>query len=148
MIIRSIIKTLAQLISTTNTLAKGDLNVEIDTSYNDELSILAKSYQSMVDGLKEKVKLAEQIGKGDVDISVNLASEADILGLSLQHMADSLKAKVKLTEQISLGDLSVEVPLTSDSDTLGKALQNMVENLNNLLSQAIVGNCLEISEKI
>jgi methyl-accepting chemotaxis protein len=135
LIVGSIVQTLKQLVYTTDVLAQGDLNVAIDTSYHDELTQLAFSYQQLVGSLNSKVKLAEQIAVGNLELEVQLASDKDLLGKALQKMTEALRQKVKLTEQISLGNLAVEVPLSSDSDSLGKALQKMVENLNNLLSQ-------------
>lgn len=135
LIVGSIVKTLNRLVQTTDILVQGDLNVAIDTSYHDELTRLALSYQQLVVSLNSKVHLAKQIASGNLAVEVELASDRDLLGKTLQQMVEALRAKVKLTEQISLGNLAVEVPLSSEADALGKALQNMVENLNNLLSQ-------------
>lgn len=85
-----ILKSLREMKSGAQELAKGGVNVRVNTQANDEFGDLARSFVSMVAVLKNKVEVAEKIANGDLSMNVQLASEADVLGKAQQSMIGNL----------------------------------------------------------
>ncbi len=73
MLISKLIKPLYKLTEATKNLAKGDLQVNIQASQNDEIGVLGSAFQMMIDKLFEIVKGihlgAEQIATGSLSVS-------------------------------------------------------------------------------
>jgi methyl-accepting chemotaxis protein len=91
---QSIVKPLAEAIAVTKKVAEGDLNVEIDTSFNDELSELMKALKQMTDQLKD---IIENIVLG----SNNIAAASQELSSSSQQMSQGASEQATSVEQVS-----------------------------------------------
>jgi len=116
------------LIEIASEVAKGKINRSFQTNGKSLTGIKAAMSQ-MVESLKAKQRLAEEIALGDLHTEVQLASEDDLLGIALQKMMTNLRQKVKIAESVAEGNLTIRVPLASDQDTLGKSLRKMTESL-------------------
>lgn len=58
---------------------------------SDEIAEMQNALKNMTDGLREKIKFANSIGKAKYDINLNILSEKDQLGLSLIEMSENLQ---------------------------------------------------------
>ncbi len=98
--------------------------------------------RSIISPIKQGVKLAEDIGRGDYSVRLNMdrGDEIGTLANALDRMADSLSLNADVAEQIAEGRLNVQVKLASDKDQLGLAFQKMVASLNDSLSQVQVAS--------
>ena len=84
-ITRNILKSLAQSRNVANQVAEGDLKVELAAVSSNEIGQLFMAMQKMIDALKIKVQLAQNISEGNLTDDVVLASEEDTLGKALQE---------------------------------------------------------------
>ncbi len=128
-----LVKQIANLKQSANSLAAGDLEVNLQSPYQDEIAELNSSFQKMVNALQAKTKLAEKIGHGVLTDDAELSSDNDILGKSLQTMIESLRKKTEIAQEIAQGNLDIEIKLTSDGDALGTSFQQMIQTLNDVL---------------
>ncbi|MCG8337294.1 MAG: methyl-accepting chemotaxis protein [Proteobacteria bacterium] len=128
-----LVKQIANLKQSANSLAAGDLEVNLQSPYQDEIAELNNSFQKMVNALQAKIQLAEKIGDGVLTDDAELSSESDMLGKSLQNMIESLRKKTELAQEIARGNLDIEIKLTSDNDALGISFQQMIQTLNDVL---------------
>lgn len=74
-------------------LAKGEISDtnKLELSSKDEIGEMADSVNSLIDGLKETARFAENIGKGELNASYSPLSNNDLLGKSLLDMRSSLQ---------------------------------------------------------
>ena len=72
-------------------LALGDIQQDITFRSGDEVGKLADAFREMIDALKGKANVAEQIAKGNLGIEVKVASNDDVLGKAMGTMRESLK---------------------------------------------------------
>jgi methyl-accepting chemotaxis protein len=93
-ITRSITGPVKKAVVFAETVGIGDLSVRADINQSDEIGILAKTLNSMADGLEGKAKLAEAIAGGDLTQDAVLASDRDTLGHSLKKMLENLRSVV------------------------------------------------------
>jgi len=122
------------------TVAAGDLNINLASTGKDQ-GIFAE-IKNMVEGLQEKVNLAQQIAEGKLDQTVNLASRKDTLGIALQDMIANLNDVLGQTQlaslEISQGSESVSttsVELSEGSNRQAESLENISSSLNQLATQ-------------
>ncbi|MFN3404568.1 MAG: response regulator [Cytophagaceae bacterium] len=90
-IIRTIAVSLEKLSHAAGRIANGDVDVEINLPYNDEMGALGQTFQEMVRSINLYAASAETIGKGNYDVAVKVRSEKDKLGNALFKMKSNLR---------------------------------------------------------
>ncbi len=113
-LIRSITRPLAAMTEAAERIAEGDVDVEVDTSSQDEIGRLAKAFHASVEYLKHMVDAAGQIAEGNLAVEVEPRSEHDALGRAFSDM------RARIARMVS--DISKE------SDTVSTASQEMAHS--------------------
>ena len=128
----------------------GDLNfsqeqmasVRRDAQYTDETGYTAAAFLRMMDSLVEKVKILEQVSKGDLSVKVDKISNRDMLGTAIEDMTTNLNhmfAEIATASgQVSAGSSQI----THGAQLLAHASVEQSSTVHELLS-----NLNEISEK-
>lgn len=88
---RSIKQPLQKLVAATDSLALGDLSVDVDVSSRDEIGQLAESFNAMVVSLQVSAAALQKVAEGDLDVDVQVRSEKDTLGNSISALVTTLK---------------------------------------------------------
>jgi methyl-accepting chemotaxis protein len=92
---RTITDPLNELITVARAISdSGDLEHQIDVERKDELGDLARSFNNMIEYLKEMAAVSEGIAGGDLSCAVAPRSERDVLGHAFARMTDGLGALV------------------------------------------------------
>lgn len=91
LIIRSITKPLSASVALASAVAEGDLTVEIDTTRNDEIGILARTMGSMTDHLTQVVSDVRSSASHVAGGSEELSSSAQILSEGVSEQAASIE---------------------------------------------------------
>ena len=110
---KKLAKPIVQLKDVANHCAEtGDINVSFQVKTKDEISDLAKGFQSLLISMKEQAINAERIANGDLQINIEPKSEQDLLTVSMKKVVGELRNLVEelnhLTEGAISGDLSVK----------------------------------------
>ncbi|MCK5033765.1 MAG: GAF domain-containing protein, partial [Calditrichia bacterium] len=98
---RSITKPLQMIVKASSELASGNVDVELDTSSEDEIGDLAKATSMLVESTKDLTSAAEAIGQGEYDVEVNVRSDQDILSNAIVEMKTNLQ---KMTQENDIQD--------------------------------------------
>ncbi len=128
-LIRSVTSAVRLSADVANRLAEGDLEVDIDTTSNDEIGRLLQAMKRMVAYFQEMAAAAKQISRGDVSATVEPRAAHDTLGHAFRDMTQYLQETAALTKTIANGDLSTRIEPKSERDQLGVALRDMTKNL-------------------
>ncbi len=122
-------------------VAHGDLDIDLPDHGEEDTSLYA-AIRRMVDSLKEKAGLAQQIAAGNLTTTVSLASERDVLGIALQQMSANLNevlGQVQVAgEQIAAGSCQVSdasQSLSQGATESASSLEEISASLNQLASQ-------------
>ena len=92
---KSIITPLNLMISVARQIGdSGDLNQTVDISRNDEIGELARTFDKMVNYLKEMAAVSEAIAGGNLGLEVQPRSEKDTLALAFTSMIIGLRKLV------------------------------------------------------
>ncbi|MCF7949153.1 MAG: HAMP domain-containing protein [Spirochaetia bacterium] len=139
----SILKGLKQGVKLASRVAKGDLEASIDIQRRDEIGTLAEELQGMVENLKYKAHVVDEIANKNLKIEVEKSSAADQLGKSLIVMKESFNDALgqvnKAVEQINSGADQVSQAsqnLSQGATEQASSLQEITSSTNEINSQA------------
>lgn len=96
---KNITKPLEQIVVASDSLAGGDVNVNLSVHSEDEIGRLAASFRTMIENIREQANSAQRIAAGDLSVEIQPKSDQDILSISLKHVASELN---KLTVETTM----------------------------------------------
>lgn len=89
--ISDIVKDINRIKGAAEKIAKGDLNINLQTKSKNELGALADSFTDLITITKNFSEIAAAIGKGDYSVPIKIRSEQDTLGIALDNMKNDLQ---------------------------------------------------------
>ncbi len=140
--IYTFIRPLKQIAKMTDSIAAGDLNIELNsTDEKTELNTLLKSVSNLVEGLRKFTFSVEQITQGNLNITIEPRSNRDTLGVALRDMVSSLYSIVSSVrtsaEEVKVINLSMDLigsgqQLEQDNGKVATSVENMASVLEEL----------------
>ncbi|HEX7952855.1 MAG TPA: CHASE3 domain-containing protein [Burkholderiales bacterium] len=123
LITRDIARPLQELTVVAESITAGDLSVRVKVDpRNDEVGVLARAFDGMVQSLRTMAELAGQIAAGDLRSAFKPQSAKDVLGNAFARMVEDLRAQ---TESLIEG-----------ANVLGSAASEIVASTAQLASSA------------
>ncbi|HEY6971590.1 MAG TPA: methyl-accepting chemotaxis protein [Candidatus Angelobacter sp.] len=118
---KAITTPLAQLISVSGKIANsGDLDQKVEIHSQDEIGELARTFNNMVDYLREMAAVSQAIAGGDLSTEINPRSQRDTLGNAFREMTVGLRALVKSVRDSAAQVASGSNQVASASDDSAK----------------------------
>lgn len=119
-LIKGISVPVARLSEAARKLAIGDVDVDCTKLHDDDLGELMDEFAIMADGIKDQVRVADIIAKGDFTIDVKPRSDKDILGKSLR--------KLVVDENMTLNNIKeAGAQITVGSEQVASASQALAQ---------------------
>lgn len=104
---RGISSPINKVVAAAQSLAAGDMDVDVDIFTKDETGKLAESFRELVESTRAQALAAERIADGDLTVDVSIRSEKDLLGKKLSEMVHNLNDLMlnisSAAEQVSAG---------------------------------------------
>ena len=138
-VVRAITKPLSNMAETSQRIATGDLNVNVEVKSKDEVGLLSNAFNEMTLYLKNMARAASAISQGDVNTDITARSERDELGIAFRDMTVYLKGMADTAEKIADGDLRGDVTPRSEKDVLGRTFKKMVAGLREIITDIRTG---------
>ena len=113
-----------------NEISTGNINQNIEHNSKDEIGILANSFRSLIDYMKELASAAESIAENDLTIEVEPKSEQDVLGNSFKTMITNLTTMVKQLTSNSTELVSAATEIASSSEQMSKGAEDQSNQVN------------------
>src|SRR5260221_1306746 len=118
---KSITVPLSQLISVAGQIGNaGDLEQKVDITGEDEVAQLARTFNNMVQYLREMAGISEAIAGGDLSVEINPRSSRDTLGKAFREMTLGLRNLVKNVRDSAAQVASGSNQVASASDESAK----------------------------
>ncbi len=118
---KTITAPLVQLMEVTRQIAQsGDLDQKVEITSEDEVGQLARTFNSMVDYLREMAAVSEAIAGGDLSTEINPRSARDTLGNAFREMTFGLRSLVKSVRDSAAQVASGSNQVASASDDSAK----------------------------
>src|SRR6266498_868668 len=118
---KSITKPLTNLMQVTQQIGEsGDLDHRIDIQRNDEIGQLGRTFDGMVNYLKEMAGVSESIAGGDLTVQVQPRSKSDTLGNAFAKMTEGLRSLVRHVRDAASQVASASAQVAGASDESAK----------------------------
>ncbi len=118
---KAITSPLTQLISVSSQIANsGDLDQKVEIHSEDEIGDLARTFNNMVDYLREMAAISEAIAGGDLSAEISPRSQRDTLGNAFREMTFGLRSLVKNVRDSAAQVASGSNQVASASDDSAK----------------------------
>ncbi|MBD5095532.1 MAG: methyl-accepting chemotaxis protein [Lachnospiraceae bacterium] len=133
---------LAKLSEAARKLAIGDVDVDCQKINNDDLGDLMDDFAVMADGIRDQVRVADVIAKGDFTVDVRPRSDKDILGKSLK--------KLVMDENVTLNSIKeAGSQITVGSEQVASASQALAQGATEQASalEQITASMHEVTQR-
>jgi len=151
-LVRSITVPVKKLSEAASKLAIGDIDVDCEKIYNDDLGELMDNFQHMANGIREQTRIADIISKGDFTVEVTPRSEDDVLGHALRKLVTdenmTLNNIKESGEQIAVGSEQVanaSQALAQGATEQASALEEVTASMDEV-TQRTKNNATEAGE--
>jgi methyl-accepting chemotaxis protein len=121
LMIRQVVNPAQQMAATATTIAKGDVDQQVDFVRNDELGDLANAFRNTIAYLQEMAGTADRMAQNDLTANVTPRSEKDVLGNAFSQMITNLNNTIAQTN-------SVVEQVVSSVEQIRAISQNMASN--------------------
>jgi len=109
----------------------------------DELGVITNAFFGIIEYLKDKVFLAKEIAKGNLDINVSVLSDTDELGIAMQTTVNSLNDLLgnvnSSINQVNTGAIQVSAAsqqLSQGASEQASSLEEITSSITEINSQA------------
>ncbi len=117
---------------------KGSLSVDLTVDSNDEIGKLAKAFNEMITGLREKVLAVDKIAGGNFDVHIDIISEDDILGKSMVTLKKKISSVVedinRMTSEAVKGNLTFRANAEKHSGEFHKIISGLNQTVEAILT--------------
>jgi methyl-accepting chemotaxis protein len=144
----SMTRPIKRLIGVAEAVSEGDVNVQVDTSSQDEVGVLALAFQRLVDYMKDLAGAAESIAANNLTIEVKPRGEKDVLGNSFKIMVHNLTGMVRQLGQNATELVSAANQIASSSEEMSRGAQEQAQQMGQVSSavEEISATILESSK--
>lgn len=139
---RSISRAARQAAEAASSLARGDVNVSIDTSGKDEMGDLARAFEEMTGYLREMVGTATAVAGGNLSLTVRPRGRDDALGNALKTMVANLGTLVSTVQHNASEILSASELLEESSNQMANATGQIASAITDVTNSAVTLNGL------
>lgn len=129
-IARIISRPVREIESAMRSLARGDLDQEVDASTHDEIGVLAASFNAIAKAERDCAEGARRLAAGDVSVDVALRGDKDVLNRSLQHLTTVLRELTTQTGALARAAEAGNLSTRGDAQHFHGAFRDMVQGMN------------------
>ena len=129
-------KPLASLVKTSEALAEGDVNQEINVKSNDEVGNLAAAYSRVIEYMKEMAEATSKMADGDLTIEAKPRSERDVLGHAHARLISRQRDLIGKSKAAAANVAEASRQLTRASEQTAQATQQITATIQTVAKGA------------
>lgn len=134
---KTIIKPLNNIVQASNSLAAGDVNVNVSRASEDEIGYLAQSFQKMIENIRGQANAAEKIAAGDLSVELVPKSDKDILSMSLISVIQELGKLSSETGSLTKAALEGDLSARGDAEAFSGGYKDIIDGVNAVMDALI-----------
>lgn len=135
---RMITQPLKNIVLASNSLAAGDVSVNVNLTSEDEIGQLANAFQKMIENIREQANAAERIAEGDLSVEIVPRSDKDILSASLSNVIRELGKLSSETESLTRTALAGDLSARGNAGDFHGGYKEIIDGVNELMD-ALIG---------
>lgn len=151
-LIKAITRPMAKLSEAAKKMTLGDIDVDCEKIYNDDLGELLDEFAQMADAIREQTRITEAISKGDLTKEANPRSDKDVLGKAIVRLLSennmTLSSVKEASAQITVGSEQVanaSQALAQGSTEQASAIEQVTASMDEV-TQRTKANATEAGE--
>lgn len=125
-------KPLASLVKTSEALAEGDVNQEINVKSNDEVGNLASTYSRVIEYMKEMAEATSRVADGDLAVDVKPRSDRDVLGHAHARLIAKQRDLIGKSKAAAANVAEASKQLTKASEQTAQATQQITATIQSM----------------
>jgi methyl-accepting chemotaxis protein len=129
LLLRGVLRPLAQITVAAERIAERDLEVEISVDSNDEIGRMARAFGASVAYLREIAAAASELAAGNLTVQVAPKSERDVLGRAFGAMRDKLAGMLAQISHTSQTLSAASRQMAQTSDEAGRAVGEIAQSI-------------------
>ncbi|RMH64987.1 MAG: HAMP domain-containing protein [Calditrichaeota bacterium] len=114
-------------------LSRGDVNQVVTYESGDELGVLADAFRAMVNSMKEKARIAEEIAAGNLEVEFDNLHEKDMVGQAMQAMKRRIGYLVRDVHDLVQGALNGDLKKRADISYHKGEFKEIINGVNQTL---------------
>lgn len=130
---KTIVQPLKNMVLIADSLASGDVNVNVEKESDDEIGQLAHSFQKMVENIREQANAAERISEGDFSIEITPKSDKDILSSSLLNVKQEIGSLSAETAVLITAALTGKLSARGNAEQFSGGYKEIIKGFNAVL---------------
>jgi len=132
-----VIKPLKRIVDASDSLAAGDVNVNVAAESDDEIGQLSHAFQKMIENIREQAGVAEKIAAGDLSVEIVPKSDKDILSVSLLNMIRELVKLAEETGTLTQTALQGNLSARGNADAFQGGYRDIINGVNSIMDALI-----------
>ena len=120
---------LKSLVRTSEALAEGDVEQQINFKSSDEIGTLASAYSKVVDYMKEMATVSQRMASGDLTAEVKPRSEKDVLGNAFSQLAAQQRELIGKVKASAANVSEASQQLTKAAEQTAQATQQITSTI-------------------
>ncbi|GAB4327911.1 MAG: hypothetical protein Kow0037_01830 [Calditrichia bacterium] len=136
-IARKIALPLSQITEVAEKLSEGDMEQEINIESKDEIGALARSFQKMINKMRDRANTAYELAKGNIKVNVEVSSDKDSLGKAFIHLKDRVTALAEETKTLVISAVAGDLNYRADVSKHDGEFKKIVEGINHTLDALV-----------
>ncbi|MDE7198662.1 MAG: methyl-accepting chemotaxis protein [Lachnospiraceae bacterium] len=151
-LIKAITRPMAKLSEAAKKMTMGDIDVDCEKIYNDDLGELLNEFGQMAEAIREQTRITDAISKGDLTMEANPRSDRDVLGKAIRRLLSennmTLSNVKEASSQITVGSEQVanaSQALAQGSTEQASAIQQVTASMDEV-TQRTKANATEAGE--
>jgi methyl-accepting chemotaxis protein len=125
-------KPLASLVKTSEALAEGDVNQDINVKSNDEVGNLAAAYSRVIEYMKEMAEATSRVADGDLTIDAKPRSDRDVLGHAHARLIARQRDLIGKSKASAANVAEASKQLTRASEQTAQATQQITATIQSV----------------
>jgi methyl-accepting chemotaxis protein len=134
---RAVIEPLKNMVQISDSLAAGDVSVNVGRVSEDEIGQLANAFQSMIEHIREQAYAAEQIAAGNLSVEIVPKSEKDILSTSLLNVICELGKLASETRTLTRAAVEGDLSARGDAEAFRGGYKDIIVEVNSVMDAII-----------
>ena len=131
-----IVRPLASMVKTSEALAEGDVDQEVEVKANDEIGALAAAHTKVINYMKEMAGMTERIAAGDLSVQIKPRSDKDVLAKSFAQMVENQRDLIGKMKSAALGVAQASKQLSRASEQTAQATQQIASTIQQVAKGA------------
>jgi methyl-accepting chemotaxis protein len=122
---RKLSRPVVALAAAADSIADGDVDVDVHVTSNDEIGRMAAAFKRMVEYIKGNATIADAIARGDLQHDVEPRSEKDVLGHSFKTMVENLRHMIGEVTAAAEELTDSSTKMATSSSEVGRAVEEI-----------------------